>query len=151
MVIIILFFRQKLPLLYEQAKKYISEELARELNDCEGLGASTDMWTSRNNDSYISVTLHFINKNFELKKFVLVCQPISGQYTAAALAKALDKVMQTDLSFLRASTQRIAVHDSADNIKAAIPKTVEITDSLQCADHLVNLNSAAKSQRKENN
>ena len=104
MVIIILFFRQKLPLLYGQVKQYISEELARELNDCEGLGASTDMWTSRSNDSYISVTLHFINKNFELKKFVLACQPFSGQHTAAALAKALDKVMQTDLSCARFSS-----------------------------------------------
>ena len=35
MVIIILFFRQKLPLLYGQVKQYIFEELAREFNDCE--------------------------------------------------------------------------------------------------------------------
>ncbi|XP_065665502.1 zinc finger BED domain-containing protein 4-like [Hydra vulgaris] len=133
------FSKQKLPLLNGQVKQFISKELARELNDCEGLGALTDMWTSRSNDSYISATLHFINKNFELKKFVLACQPFSGQHTAAALAKALYKVMQTDLSFLRASTQRIAVHNSAANIKAAIPKTVEITDSLLCADHLINL------------
>ena len=113
--------------------------MERELEDCDGLGASTDMWTSRSNDCYISATLHFINKNFELKKFVLACQPFTGQHTAAALAKALDKVLQADLPFLKTSTQRIAVHDSAANIKAAIPKTAEITDSLLCADHLINL------------
>ncbi len=126
-------------MLYDQVKQYISEELARELEDCDGLGASTDMWTSRSNDCYMSSTIHFINKHFELKKFVLACQPFNGQHTAAALAKALDKILQADLSFLSTSTQRVAVHDSAANIKAAIPKMTEITDSLICADHLINL------------
>jgi hypothetical protein len=145
---LLLFSRQKLPLLYEQAKQYISEELERDLQDCDGLGASTDMWKSRNNDSFMSSTIHLINKKFELKKFVLACQPFTGQHTAAALAKALDKVLQADLSFLRTSTQRIAVHDSAANIKAAIPKTTEITDSLICADHLINLVLQKASEKK---
>ena len=71
--------------------------------------------------------------------FLLASLFLLGQHTAAALAKALDKVLETDLSFLRASSQRISVHHSEANIKVAIPKIAEITDSLICADHLIYL------------
>jgi hypothetical protein len=34
--------------------------------DCIGL--TTDGWTSRNNDPFQSLTLHYVDKNFNLKR-----------------------------------------------------------------------------------
>jgi hypothetical protein len=40
--------------------------------DCIGL--TTDGWTSRNNDPFQSLTLHYVDKNFNLKRCDL-CYP----------------------------------------------------------------------------
>jgi hypothetical protein len=97
----------------------------------------------------MSITLHFIIESkdpkfpsqsiLELKSLVLHCIPFDApSHTAVAISRALDKVI-CEIPGLRFDTIRIAVHDSGANVKAAIPKSAEITESLLCMDHLINL------------
>jgi len=134
--------RSKLPLLFDQVRNTIFEELKVVLPTCEGIAATTDMWTSQAGDSYMSFTLHYIAEtktpSLELHKVMLKCLPFDGSHTSHSIARALDKVV-LEIPGLKDDSTRVVVHDSAANIKAAIPKTNELTDSLLCADHLINL------------
>ena len=40
---------------------------------------TTDLWTSRARDSYISVTLHFVDKLFRLHRFLSVCFSVDNE------------------------------------------------------------------------
>jgi hypothetical protein len=62
------FRRNKCPLLYQNLRKALKAELEKDLKDVNGVGLTTDGWTSRNNDPYQSLTLHYINKDFNLKR-----------------------------------------------------------------------------------
>ena len=72
------FSRFKLPLLYENVKFAVDKILSEELPDSGGMAVSTDLWASRANDNYQSLTIHFINKSWKLQNFVLGASQIKG-------------------------------------------------------------------------
>lgn len=77
-----------LPELYKKAKKKL-EDL---LKNVESLSVTTDLWTSMNLDSYISVTIHFYHEN-SLKSFVLNTVYMSESHTSAHLAATLNTIL----------------------------------------------------------
>ncbi len=136
-----------MPLLFDQVRNTILDELKLALPTCEGMAATTDMWKSQAGDSFMSFTIHFITEtktpSLQLNKIMLKCLPFDGSHTSHSIARALDKIV-LEIPGLKDNSMRVVVHDSAANIKAAIPKTNELTDSLICADHLINLVSYHK-------
>ena len=67
--------KNKLPQLYNILKGAMHQVMKKELMDLNQVAITTDHWTSRANESYMSVTLHYILPDFDLKKFTLeVCQ-----------------------------------------------------------------------------
>ena len=101
------------------------------------MAVSTDLWTSRANDSFMSLNLHYITEKpdpkypnqslFELKPLALHCVPFEApSHTTVAIGRTLDKLI-SEIPGLRVDTMRIAVHDSEANVKAAILKSAEIT------------------------
>ena len=67
----ITFSRNKIPLLYNEVKNAVDSRLEAKLPEYKGVAFTTDMWTSCNNDSYISITLHYIDKDFNQKNVVV--------------------------------------------------------------------------------
>ena len=57
------FSQVAIPQLYAECK----EKVQTELRDVEYYATTTDMWSSRKTEPYLSLTVHFINDNFELK------------------------------------------------------------------------------------
>jgi hypothetical protein len=49
----------------------LDEVLRRELPTCENVSFTTDEWQSKGEHPYISLTLHYVNKKFVLRKFFL--------------------------------------------------------------------------------
>ena len=47
--------------------------------------------SSRNNDSYQAITLHYIREDFQLRMFVIGTGPFAERHTADAIADKLDK------------------------------------------------------------
>lgn len=43
---------------------------------------TTDCWTSRNTESYITITVHFIDTNFDLKSILLSCHSFNESHTS---------------------------------------------------------------------
>ena len=73
------FSRYNLPLWYENVKAAVECILIEELPQCSGIAISIDIWTSRNNDPYQSMPLHYINKSWQLMQFVLNAQYFTGK------------------------------------------------------------------------
>jgi hypothetical protein len=131
------FRRQKLPLLYERVKEEMQRAFAKDFPELKGVSFTTDIWTSRNNDSYISLTLHYINSEFELVRFLIACTPFSGRHTGAAIAVNLDSFI-SDLN-LDEEVHRACVNDNGSNVVLAAKESEEINTELRCNDHTLQL------------
>ena len=47
----------------------------------EFLAITADLWTSVATESYLTVTYHFLNKQWEMKSTILGTLPLSGSHT----------------------------------------------------------------------
>ncbi|KAF0692106.1 zinc finger BED domain-containing protein 4-like [Aphis craccivora] len=43
------------------------------VNEAESVCMTTDCWTSRNNESFMAITIHFIDSKFKLRLVLLGC------------------------------------------------------------------------------
>ena len=90
----------------------------------------------RCNHPYLGVTIHYINKNWELIKFLAYCGSAEGRHTSVLVAAHLDKVI-SEMKGIKSDTYRVCTSDNAPNMLAAIPnKTEQINAGLGCIDHL---------------
>jgi len=69
-------------------------KLKEVLNDINYLAITTDCWTSVTTESYLSITCHFINTNYELKTTVLSTKSLTKNHTVQNLADALLEVFE---------------------------------------------------------
>jgi hypothetical protein len=69
------FMRSKLPLLYKIVKEAVEIKLSQDLEDCKGVCFTTDLWSSRNQDPYLGVTIHYINKKWKMNRLMIHCGP----------------------------------------------------------------------------
>ena len=109
------------------------------MDDCPGVSFTTDLWTSRNQDPYLCVTMHYITKSWQMIRLMIHCGPAEGRHTAQAVAGHLDRVIG-ELKSIPEECQRACTSDNASNMLAAIPAlTNEINVGMGCIDHLLNL------------
>ncbi|CAF4948123.1 unnamed protein product [Pieris macdunnoughi] len=108
------FANNLLPGLYEEIKINTKTALNE---DAKSVCLTTDMWTSRNNDSYLAVTGHYVDKNFILQSVLLECKVFESSHTALHIAQELRNVAQ-DWNIL--DKVLLVVSDNGANIKNAI-------------------------------
>ncbi|XP_060845484.1 E3 SUMO-protein ligase ZBED1-like [Rhopalosiphum padi] len=121
-----------LPQMYEMVVQRVKDKL----KNVSAVYLTTDGWTSRNNESFLAVTAHFIDPDnvTELSSVLLACTSFEDSHTADNLALFLkNTVDEWGLS------QRITVvvSDNAANIKSAIEKCN--WRRLSCFAHDINL------------
>lgn len=81
-------FRQTIiPALYRKTKPKIENELA----EASAVALTTDSWTSRATHSYLTVTAHYINAEWEMKSHVLQTRPLES-HTSEDLARGMTAV-----------------------------------------------------------
>ncbi|CAG4996259.1 unnamed protein product [Parnassius apollo] len=100
--------------MYEQCRTEVQEVINKEV---ETICITTDNWTSARNDSFMAVTGHFINKNFDLQSIVLDCEVISGPSNSENTTSQLKSI--TDSWGISAKIN-LAVSDNAAYIKKAV-------------------------------
>jgi len=114
--------------------------LAKELPNVKRAALTFDHWTSRNNDPFICITLHYINDMFWLRKMTLGIMHDPERHSADNIANLLDEMIESIPPLMDLDV--VAVVDQANNMKAAVNKSNYIfkMDSLsfQCADHKLN-------------
>ncbi|XP_065682346.1 uncharacterized protein LOC136086280 isoform X1 [Hydra vulgaris] len=131
------FRRQKLPMLYEKVKEGLQIKFLKDFPEVTGVSFTTDLWTSRNNDSYMSLTIHYISSDFSLVIFLIACTPFTGRHTGVAIAVNLDAFI-ANLN-LNEEVHRACVNDNGSNIVLAAKESDEINSELRCNDHTIQL------------
>lgn len=104
------------------------------LSLAESVCLTTDTWTSKNTESYIAVTAHFIHE-FQMHSILLSCEKLSGSHTSAHLAVAVKNIVR---KFGLQDKVLVCVTDNASNIVGAI-KDVISWKHFPCFAHTVNL------------
>ena len=73
------------PDMYIQSKKLVKSTLAGATN----VAITTDGWTSRATESYVTITSPHIDENWEMKNYVLQTRSFSGSHTGSNIAELL--------------------------------------------------------------
>ncbi|XP_060761951.1 E3 SUMO-protein ligase ZBED1-like isoform X2 [Neoarius graeffei] len=97
---------------------------------------TTDCWTALTTESYITVTCHYIDENWQLKSAVLIMTNMSDRHTADNLADKLNDVVET---WGLSGRVTACVHDNARNIVQANNPTRVSWKSVACFAHTLNL------------
>ena len=118
--------------LYEERRG----NLLTELSQIPSLAITTDLWTSVANDSYLSLTAHFISLNWELKHVVLGTFPMpEGESHSADTIEAKLKELLESWNVNR--KVMCCVTDNAKNIVNACSQLG--LPNLSCFGHNINL------------
>lgn len=121
-----------IPQLVESTKQKIKVNI----KNAEHIAFTTDGWTSVNNDSFVAITIHFIDKEeCILKTHLLGCYNFIESHTAVNLSDFMNKC------FIEWEIQekiKVAVSDNAANIVAAINLNTKWRH-LPCLAHSINL------------
>lgn len=110
--------RVLVPRLYDDTRARVKAELRKAFEDgTSTLAFTSDIWSSRANESFISLTCHFVTVRFEMKKFTLNMRHLPESHTALNIAAALEQLcaeweIPTDCV-------KYVVTDNGRNIRAA--------------------------------
>jgi hypothetical protein len=111
-----------------------------EIHDAASIAFTTDAWTSRANQSYLSYTAHFLTPEFVPRNYCLAVENCDESHTADNLAKSLaEQTMSWTTEAQRSSNMKLSVvSDNAANIQAAINK-LPLCMPVNCFDHTLQL------------
>lgn len=118
-------------------KENISLKIKSEIKDLEFVSLTTDLWTSLANDSYLSVTAHFINKEWQLNTYLLDTTLMPDKHTAENITAKMNEVFRDWISCKISAV----VSDNASNITNAIRNLDNLLckDNVTCTAHTVQL------------
>lgn len=116
----------------------VSEAIKQKLETASAVGFSTDAWTSRAVDSYITMTAHYIDQNWILQTVCLSTVKVVERHTAEHLSASVHEEINK-----WAVTDKISgvVHDNASNIVKTM-QDLYVTEgimSIRCAAHTLQL------------
>lgn len=117
---------------FEERKISLKTQLSR----TKFVALTTDCWTALTTESYITVTCHYIDENWQVKSALLITQSMANRHTAENLtAKLVDTVETWGLD----GKVSACVHDNARNIVAAKSPGRVNWDSVPCFAHTLQL------------
>ncbi|KAL1485948.1 hypothetical protein MTO96_031647, partial [Rhipicephalus appendiculatus] len=139
------FSRGAIPELYRSTVDSLKKQIASDKADgLESLAFTTDMWTSRANQGYISLTCHYMTKDFAVKAFTLACCHLQESHTAVNIEACLTEIVK-EWSLDLSSMPVYVVTDNGRNIRAAVRQMEWIP--IQCLGHTLQL--AIKDAKEE--
>lgn len=84
------FTRNAIPSLYNEVREKIERNLLTEVTH---FSSTTDMWTSRAQDPYISFTIHYIDSNWDLQTHCLQTQYLPNDHTGEVIMDSLTETI----------------------------------------------------------
>ena len=128
--------RKQISSLHEDALTQLEQRLENQT-----VSITTDHWTSISNTAYITVTVHFINEEWDCCSAVLETSPMPENHTGSNIAKRLNEIMNQH----KIPTDRVisVVKDNARNMNAAMRELIEAHDwkssAVNCFGHTLQL------------
>ena len=122
--------RKYLDIEYQEKKETVRNLLSQQLS----VALTTDIWSSRARQGYITVASHFIDERWNMRRGVLVTHHMPESHTGENIAK---RILETKAEFLIKEVAGIS-HDNAANMKLAarqldVPSTLCFGHTLQLA------------------
>jgi hypothetical protein len=123
---------QLIPALFESEKT----KLFQELQSSHAVSLTSDAWTSRSTESYLTITCHFVNKDWKLCSRILQTEKFHGSHTGERVGYELKNCM---MNWAIQDKIHIITVDNASNMTVAIE--VAGAQKLGCLAHTLNLAS----------
>ncbi|XP_057181407.1 E3 SUMO-protein ligase ZBED1-like [Triplophysa rosa] len=127
------FSSKIIPELYDETRSKIENKLA----NAKHVALTTDSWTSRATESYLTVTAHYIS-DWQLESAVLQTCPLFENHTSSHLADALMSAV-TDWKLERPNITIPVTTDNARNMVNAIKEAAGLGPQIGCFAHILNL------------
>jgi len=108
-------------------------------DDLRCAGFTTDMWTSASGDPFMSLTLHFIDKNWRLHRWTPYIAPFPASHTGKNISLGLDAMVE-ELGLAGPQWELFCVNDNAANVKLGIKLSRHLNQYL-CDIHTLDLAS----------
>ena len=84
----------------------------------ENLGLTTDGWSSLAAESYVTVTAHLIDEDWEMRNVVLDMSELQTAHTAANVSTCIDSILQ-EYQVERESVLAITTDNATNYVNAA--------------------------------
>ena len=114
----------------------VCQIIAREKTNILSVGITTDLWTSRGGDSYMSLTVSWIDPMWRMIRFTPFVHPFPGRHTGDRISVELDGMIE-ELKFDR-GTDKVCVSDNASNMKVALRQSQYLREYF-CDIHTIQL------------
>ena len=104
------------------------------------MAITTDLWSSRAQQSYVGLTIHFVDKDWHIENRFLDCFELPDQHAVVDIGEAIDKLL-TFWNLRSVSESRViaATSDNGRNIVNALSIDLEIPYTVGCVAHTLNL------------
>uniref|UniRef100_A0A3B4TRY0 BED-type domain-containing protein n=1 Tax=Seriola dumerili TaxID=41447 RepID=A0A3B4TRY0_SERDU len=79
---------EKIPALYEECRS----KVRKVLDAANSVVLTTDMWTSRATEAYLTVSCHVIDENWQMQAYVLQTSSFSGKHSADNICSELKRI-----------------------------------------------------------
>ena len=129
--------RKYIPRLHAFMKKKVVTIINNDKPDIDGIGFTSDIWTSKTNASFQSLTLHYIDKHFVMKRFMLRLEAFPEAHTAENISAKIESIIES-FEFDR-DVCRWATTDNGAPVVKAVSICPEINTGLKCVDHTIHL------------
>ena len=127
------FSEEAIPKKYKELKSTI----VAGIRQASRVSVTTDGWTSRITQSYVTITCHYIDINWEICNFVLQTRLLSDSHTGINIAQVL---LEAGREWRFADKDSALVSDNASNMTVAAAET-KYSKHIKCLAHTLNLAS----------
>ncbi|KAL4090287.1 hypothetical protein QTP88_025159 [Uroleucon formosanum] len=134
---------QKLILeLYANKKKLLMTEIKMDLENIKSISFTFDLWSSQAQQSYISLTCHYLTNKFKLKNKTLGCSYFPGEHTSNAIYNKIKNMIAEWNIEIENSDSNISIFfvtDNARNISSALSHNGSNFEHISCTAHILQL------------
>ena len=103
---------------------------------CDNLALTTDIWTSRTTQAYVTITAHYITEEWKIQSYVLCTCEMAERHTSINIATRIEEA--AEMWNIDGKHVSAVVTDNASNMSAAVVDILE-WNHLPCFAHTLQL------------
>ena len=108
------FMYTEIPKIYSETRDLITQYIKEK----PFYACTTDLWTSRAADTFMSITMQYITQSWELHSWCLGCSGLNSDHTGDSLREAFDEVVTEEWKLDIAKLAGITTDNASNNQKA---------------------------------
>jgi len=112
----------------------VESDIRQKLHSVQDVSLTIDSWTSNHNESYLAVTVHYIDDSWSLRSYLIDIANMPERHTSDNLQEKLDGIIH---GWNLEDKVVVIVHDNAANMIAAVRNMGRV--SLSCTAHNLQL------------